>query len=224
MLMATAPASSATEDPITGADNPVDTQPIVATYHGEEIVLTDGWPQNAVACTEVAIGDVRCYDSVEEELKDLADESLGHAAAAKNKGMRIPGALDTKDFSPEPLRNASAPSTKSDDSADGSVGTMAISDCYYGYACLFDYTSFGGRMLKWSADGTKTLDNWNFRDQAGSGCNNRSGTGNGTHISDWRTGLDPELYVPMGYCANFGNEDYVYGGNWNNKADAITFH
>jgi hypothetical protein len=219
--MASAPASNAAEDPITGADNAVDTQPIVATYHGEEIVLADGWPQNATTCTEVAVGDVRCYDSVEEELKDLADESLGHAAAAKNQGMKVPGALDTKGLSPKPLHDVSAPSASV---KDDSVGTAAISDCYYGYACLFDYVSYSGKILKWSADGTKTLDGWDFRDKAGSGCNNRSGTGNGAHVSDWRAGWDPELLMPMGGCYNFSNQDYFYGGSWNNKADAITLH
>jgi hypothetical protein len=92
MLLTAAPASSAAEDPDTGADSPVVSAPVIATYHGESINLSEGWPQNAVTCTEVAIDDVRCYDSVEEELADLADESLGHAVAAQSEGMKVPGA------------------------------------------------------------------------------------------------------------------------------------
>jgi hypothetical protein len=102
--------------------------------------------------------------------------------------MKVPGALDTKGLSPKPLRDVSAPSASV---KDDSVGTAAISDCYYGYACLFDYVSYSGKILKWSADGTKTLDSWDFRDKVGSGCNNRSGTGNGAHVSDWRADWDP---------------------------------
>jgi hypothetical protein len=30
--------------------------------------------------------------------------------------------------------------------------------------------------------------------------------------------------MPMGGCYNFSNQDYFYGGSWNNKADAITLH
>lgn len=211
VLAVAAPTASAAEDPATGADNPTPSTTVTATYHGATIDLGDGWG-GAVICTEVAADDVRCYDSETDELQDLADESPGHAVAASEQGLVVPGALDTSKISAQ--------------SVDGSTGTYSttgtesISDCYYGYACLYDYTTYSGRILRWSASGTKTLSDWSFRDQAGSGCNNRV-TG-GAHISDWRFGPDPELYMRVGYCNNFASAEYVYGGDWNNKADSFT--
>ncbi|MEU2766465.1 MULTISPECIES: peptidase inhibitor family I36 protein [Streptomyces] len=220
MLVAAAPTSSAVEDPATGADQPPAAERTFATYNGSTIDLADGW-QGATTCTEVAVGDVRCYDSVEAELKDLADESLGHAAAAKGQGIEVPDAIDTRGFEAEPLRVPSADSIVGTERLGSSVGTQAINDCIFGYACVYDTTTWGGRMLKWSASGTKNLSTWDFRDKAGSGCNNRQL--GGFRLDDWRTGLpDPSLYVGLDRCVNFAKVSYTYGGNWNNKADAVT--
>ncbi|MEU3219584.1 hypothetical protein [Streptomyces sp. NPDC006971] len=179
---------------------------VVATYHGQQIDLGSGWGGAAI-CTEVAANDVRCYDNETEEMQDLADESLGHAVAASEQGLVVPGALDTSKTSAHSL--------------NGTIGTKSIAECTYGYACLYDTTTYSGRILRWSATGKKNLSDWTFRDMAGSGCNNR--VNGGARIDDWRTGMpDPSLYMAVGGCYDFASVDYVYGGNWNNKADAIT--
>lgn len=216
LAIATAPANAA-EDPVTGADNPVPTTAVIATHNGKQIDLADGW-DGATICTEVAVDDVRCYDDETDELLDLADESPGHAAAARAEGLAIPGALATSDASMRSMR-----SIRPAQSADGTVGTQAIGDCTYGYSCLFNTTTYGGRILRFLSAGTRNLDAYSpsFRDMAGSGCNNRQS--GGTHVTDFRTGLpDPELYISTGNCTNFASADYQYGGDWNNKADSIT--
>ncbi|MFI1314877.1 hypothetical protein ACH4TS_32790 [Streptomyces albidoflavus] len=88
MTLLAAPTSWA-EGP-DGEDNPAETSPVLATYNGELIDLGEGWG-SAEICTEVAEGDVRCYDNAEEEVEDLADESLGHAVQAEQRGMEVEG-------------------------------------------------------------------------------------------------------------------------------------
>ncbi|MFJ7423958.1 peptidase inhibitor family I36 protein [Streptomyces uncialis] len=100
------------------------------------------------------------------------------------------------------------------------AGPTAIADCIYGWVCLFEHSNYSGRMLKWSAGGTKKLGDWNFRDEASSGCvNRRIG---GALVYDSRTALpDPYMALGNGYCYKFPSASYPTGGNWNDKADYV---
>lgn len=100
------------------------------------------------------------------------------------------------------------------------AGPNAIADCIYGWVCLFEHSNYSGRMLKWSAGGTKKLGDWNFRDEASSGCvNRRIG---GALVYDSRTALpDPYMALGNGYCYKFPSASYPTGGNWNDRADYV---
>ncbi|WP_158634751.1 peptidase inhibitor family I36 protein [Streptomyces sp. NP10] len=194
-------------------------QVVTATYKGQIINLREGW-QGAQICTEVAAGDMRCYDTVEEELRDLADESAGHALAAEAAGIKVQGALSTQGMKQRTLVESTPIEATPASTQAGSVGTMAIRDCPYGYGCIWDSTTYTGRMLKFVSGG-KNLGDYKFRDKAGSICNNKSI--GGVVLTDWRTGLpDPSFHQPVGKCSGLHNTDYTYGGNWNNKADHLS--
>ncbi len=208
-------ASDEPDDPAQSVE-----QVVTATYNGQTIVLGEDW-QGAQICTEVAEGDMRCYDTVEDEQRDLADESLGHALAAKAAGLKVPGALSTKGMKQRQLVEKSPTAAGAPTSVQaGSIGTKAIADCPFGYGCVFDSTSYSGRMLRFVSGG-KNLGSHKFRDKTGSICNNKSI--GGVKLTDWRTGLpDPDYYQPTGTCGKLNNVDYPYGGDWNNKADHLS--
>ncbi|MGW0828385.1 peptidase inhibitor family I36 protein [Streptomyces sp. NPDC002845] len=167
-------------------------EPVIATYNGRQINLADGW-HGAQACTEVPSGEVYCYDSVQE-----ADEALPRIDPAGEK-----------------LRAARA-----DVAPKVDVGILAFSDCAFPYVCLWENGNGGGRRLQWSADGTKQLADWNFRDKASSGCVNR--VSEGALVYDARTGLpDPYMALANRYCYNFINASYPTGGSFNDKADYL---
>ncbi|MFJ8255632.1 hypothetical protein [Streptomyces sp. NPDC094466] len=207
-------ASDEPDDPAQSAG-----QVVTATYNGRTIMLGEDW-QGAQICTEVAVGDMRCYDTAEDEQRDLADESIGHALAAEAAGLKVPGALSTKGMKQRTLVESSPTVAAASARVQaGSVGTKAIGDCAFGYGCVFDSTSYTGRMLSFVSGG-KNLGSHGFRDQAGSICNNKS-TG-GVQLTDWRTGLpDPMFFQPVGQCSRLHLTDYTYGGNWNNRADHL---
>lgn len=206
VIAGTAPALSApTADPIpeVGVLTPEaeaalyaeleKSEPVIATYNGREINLANGW-QGAQACTEVPSGEVYCYDSTEE-----ADE-----------------ALPLIDPAGEKLRAAQA-----DAAAKTDAGILAFDDCLYPYVCLFENGNGGDRGLQWSADGTKQLADWDFRDKASSGCVNRL-TG-GALVYDARTGLpDPYMTLANHFCVNFITAGYPGGGSFNDKADYLS--
>ncbi|MEJ8659026.1 peptidase inhibitor family I36 protein [Streptomyces sp. MS1.AVA.4] len=186
------------------------TKPVVATYEGKKIDLAKGWG-GAEVCTEVAVDDVRCYDTVAESNKALAKIDAGHAALAKNSA-----AADSR---------AAAPETLGARAAASAVSTRAASDCPSGYVCVwehYDYnTKRAGRLLKWSANGHKELSDWGFRDQASSACITRPQ--GGADLNDHRTGMpDPYLVLASKSCYNnFSKYEYTYGGNWNDRVDSI---
>ncbi|MEU5977898.1 peptidase inhibitor family I36 protein [Streptomyces sp. NPDC047315] len=168
-------------------------QPVVATYEGRQINLAEGW-QGAQACTEVPSGKVYCFDTAEEADRALAVVAPAAAAEAK--------------------RNA-APA-----GARGALGTMAPSDCAYGYLCLWEHSDYTGRRLQWSASGTKQLSDWDFRDKASAGCAYR--VSGGGLVYDARTALpDPFMALANGNCYKFSTASYPTGGNWNDKADYV---
>jgi hypothetical protein len=104
----------------------------------------------------------------------------------------------------------------------GTIGTRASSDCAYRWVCLWQDAAYTGRILRWSAPGTKNLGDWNFRDKASSACNNKAI--GGAELDDLRTGLpDPMMFVGVGSCVkDFSKVDYPYGGSWNDKADKLS--
>ncbi|MEW1638822.1 peptidase inhibitor family I36 protein [Streptomyces sp. NPDC093801] len=93
--------------------------------------------------------------------------------------------------------------------------------CGFGWTCLWQDAGWYGRKLQWSADGSKNLGDWSFRDKASSTCNNDEIGGMGLY--DWRTGMpDPEIITALGYCLkNLHVYGYPYGGNWGDKADEL---
>ncbi|MFF3096165.1 peptidase inhibitor family I36 protein [Streptomyces cyaneofuscatus] len=200
------------DDPNEGVEREV-----TATYNGRTIDLGEDW-ESAQICTEVAEGDMRCYDTAEDEQRDLADESLGHALAAEAAGLKVPGALSAKGMKHRTLREyPSGAAGASSNGPAGEIGVLAIADCPFGYGCLFDSTSYSGRILRF-ASGGKNLADYKFRDKAGSVCNNKARYG--VELKDFRTGLpDPMYFQGVGYCSRLHLSDYAYGGNWNNKAD-----
>ncbi|MFE3940545.1 peptidase inhibitor family I36 protein [Streptomyces sp. NPDC059118] len=193
---------------------------MTATYNGQTIDLGEGW-QGAAICTEVAAGDVRCYDTPEEEQLDLADESLGHALEAEAVGLKVPNALSTKGAKQRTLTEVPRGAAGAlADVQDVSVGIQSIEQCTYGFACVYDATNYTGRILKF-ASGGKNLADWDFRDKTGSACNNKSS--GGMDFTDFRTGLpDPHAYTALGTCNKMTDVDYPYGGDWNNKADHVS--
>ncbi|MGY3681536.1 peptidase inhibitor family I36 protein [Streptomyces sp. TE33382] len=215
LAASTAFAAEEPDDPANGVERQV-----AATYNGRTIILGEGW-QGAAICTEVAEGDMRCYDTAEDEQRDLPDESLGHALAAEAAGLNVPNALSTEGLKPPALTEI-APD-KANSSANGpatGVGIQALADCTGGYACVFDNTDYTGRILKFIS-GAKNLGDYDFRDKSGSACNNKNS--GGFEVTDFRTGLpDPLTYVPLTRCVRFNTVEYTYGGDWNNKADRIS--
>ncbi|MFE3129595.1 peptidase inhibitor family I36 protein [Streptomyces hydrogenans] len=165
-------------------------KPVIATYKGKKIDLSKGW-QGAQACSEIPSGEVYCYDTPEQ-----ADRALA---------AMLPAATDARSG------DTSAKIT-------GELSPTAISDCAYGWVCLWEHSNYTGRRLQWSAGGTKQLSDWDFRDQASSGCVNRNM--GGALVYDARTAL-PDPYMALGNpgCYNFATASYPTGGTWNDKAD-----
>jgi hypothetical protein len=56
-------------------------EPVLASYHGQWLNLAESWG-GAQVCADVAIGDVRCYDSDVEADRDLSGGDVGTAALA----------------------------------------------------------------------------------------------------------------------------------------------
>jgi hypothetical protein len=102
------------------------------------------------------------------------------------------------------------------------VGTRSAYACPLGWACLWEHANYRGRRLQWRNKGRKELSEWKFRDQASSAYNNRRLYG--FVLEDSRRGLpNPKMYIGVNHpISDFTKQRYLYGGNWNDKVDAVT--
>lgn len=102
------------------------------------------------------------------------------------------------------------------------AGTRSAHTCPFGFACLWQHTNYRGRRLQWRDKGRKLLSDWKFRDQASSAYNNRRQFG--FVLEDFRARV-PNPKIPIGTglaLPDLTKVRYLYGGNWNNKVDAVT--
>ncbi|MEU3776317.1 peptidase inhibitor family I36 protein [Streptomyces sp. NPDC032472] len=209
-LIATPAASAATTPlpaaPVSGTLSPAAEQqmlseiatskPVIATYKGKQINLAQNW-EGARVCAEVSDGSVECFDSQGEADAALVNENASVARRESAVRKALGGTA------------AQAPAS-----------TSAIGDCGFGWICVWEHSDYSGRRLQWNAKGTKNLSNWGFRDQASSGCVNRYQYG--ASLVDFRDfQLDPEMLMGAGSCYDFTKASYVWGGTWNDKADAV---
>lgn len=86
---------------------------------------------------------------------------------------------------------------------------QAASDCPSGWFCIFDYTGYGGRMLKFQNGGD--LDQYGFRDHASSYVNN---TRFSVRLTDYHWYGDDHLTVAAGARSS----DM---GGWSNRVDRV---
>lgn len=102
------------------------------------------------------------------------------------------------------------------------MGVRSARSCPFRYACIWDHVGYQGRRLQWQDKGRKLLSKWNFRDRASSAYNNRQLYG--FILEDFRTGLpNPKMHVGVNHkIPDFTKQRYLYGGNWNDKVDAVT--
>ncbi|WEV27724.1 peptidase inhibitor family I36 protein [Streptomyces sp. 71268] len=168
-------------------------------YKGEAIDPASADLGGAQVCAEVSEdGTMQCFDTPEESNEYLArhaptEEARRGAATA-------------------------APATRA-----------RYDSCPNNWVCLWQHADYQGRRLQWpwyKTAKTRHLDQYSpsFRDKASSAYINR--VQRGITLYDFRTGLpDPKLMLASGYSLwpNFKKYSYTYGGNWNDKADAIKF-
>ncbi|MFE1444421.1 peptidase inhibitor family I36 protein [Streptomyces sp. NPDC058739] len=178
-------------------------------YQGELIDPAGDW-EGAAICAEVnENGTMQCFDSEIEANNRLA--AIAPTAEAREGAA---AALAKK---------------TSWKSTVNSSGALAYDDCPNGWVCLWQDSNFTGRRLQWptyETAKTRHLDQYSpsFRDKASSAAVMRSQRG--VTLYDFRSGLpDPRLILTSGWTLwpNFKDYDYTYGGNWNDKADAIKF-
>ncbi|MEE1797788.1 hypothetical protein PUR57_03695 [Streptomyces sp. JV176] len=211
------PAPRATEN--TGSEDAADRArtakarkgPIMATYKGKKFDMADGWG-DAKVCSEYPDLTVKCFATDAEAQADIA-------AYAKKDPRALPKAPKGRSAKIQPAAPASMASTAS---GDGAVPLAA--SCAFGWTCLGEHQNLGGRKLQWSANGTKTLATWGFRDEATSTCNNDETGGMG--IVDYRTNWpDPELITILGTCVTSLHEEsypaWLGAGTWNDRADEL---
>ncbi|WP_043264122.1 peptidase inhibitor family I36 protein [Streptomyces sp. CT34] len=166
-------------------------------YHGKKIDSSSDDLGGAQVCAEVSEdGTMECFDSSQEANSYLARQ---------------------------------APSEQARQGARAAATTYKYEDCPSSWVCLWQDANFSGRRLQWPTypqAKTRHLDQYSpsFRDKASSAYVNRPQRG--VTLYDFRTGMpDPHLYLGAGYTMypNFKKISYAYGGNWNDKADAIKF-
>ncbi|MFH8796044.1 peptidase inhibitor family I36 protein [Streptomyces sp. NPDC017941] len=122
-----------------------------------------------------------------------------------------------------------APTEASRRGAAEAATARRYQDCPSDWVCLWQHADYKGRRLQWPtypSAKTRHLDQYSpsFRDKASSAYVNRMQRG--VTLYDFRTARpDPKLILASGRTlwSNFKNYDYAYGGNWNDKADAIKF-
>jgi hypothetical protein len=165
-------------------------------YQGEKVDPASDW-NGAEICVEVSEdGTMQCFDNNTEANKYLA---------------------------------AHAPTAAARTGAKQALKNRKYQDCPSSYVCLWQDSNYTGRRLQWPTypeAKTRHLDQYSpsFRDKATSAFVNRPQRG--VELYDFRSGMpDPHLFLGAGYSlySNFKNIDYTYGGNWNDKADAIKF-
>lgn len=183
-------------------------------YKGEKVDPASDW-EGADICAEVSEdGTMQCFDSDEEANTFLAAHAPTAETRAGAKQALVAGAAEPAEVTLVPAEQ---------------VTILKYQDCPSGWVCLWQDANYSGRRLQWPTyDTAKTrhLDQYSpsFRDKASSAYVNRPQRG--VELYDFRTGLpDPHLFLGAGYSLypNFKNISYVYGGNWNDKADAIKF-
>ncbi|WP_409239929.1 peptidase inhibitor family I36 protein [Streptomyces sp. PA5.6] len=176
-------------------------------YHGEKIDSRSDDLGGAQVCAEVSQdGTMECFDDQAEADAYLAE----HAPTAQAR------------------EGAAAQSAPKAAPAAAALRSSWL-DCPKSWVCLWQDADFKGRRLQWPTyDTAKTrhLDQYSpsFRDKASSAYVNRPQRG--VELYDFRTGMpDPHLFLGAGYTRypNFTKISYAYGGNWNDKADAIKF-
>ncbi|ATL28489.1 peptidase inhibitor family I36 protein [Streptomyces formicae] len=175
-------------------------------YHGEKIDSRSNDLGGAQVCAEVSQdGTMECFDDQEEANAFLAERA---PTPESREGAAVQAA-------PKAARAAALRS--------------GYQDCPKSWVCLWQDKDFKGRRLQWPTyDTAKTrhLDQYSpsFRDKASSAYVNRPQRG--VELYDFRTGMpDPHLFLGAGYTRypDFTKISYAYGGNWNDKADAIKF-
>ncbi|GHF91983.1 peptidase inhibitor family I36 protein [Streptomyces filamentosus] len=198
----TSSAADATLVPETGFATPeqekrlqeelAQSKPVIATYKGRKINLSDGW-QGAQACSELQDGSVQCYATTQE-----ADQAAAKLAATQQ------GSSASRSLAKEATI----------------FGPTAATDCAYGWVCFWEHSDYTGRRLQWSAKGTKNFGDWGFRDQASAACVKRDMQG--VLAYDARTlQMDPFMALGNLGCYKFPNASYPGGGTWNDKVDYI---
>ncbi|MFE9659157.1 peptidase inhibitor family I36 protein [Streptomyces sp. NPDC005955] len=179
------------------------THPASVYYQGALVPDNVDIPDAAQVCAEVGVdATMHCFDTDAQANAYLAQHAPTQAAR-EGAAQAAAGA--------------------------GNVGTNAYSDCPSTWVCLWEHADFTGRRLQWPTyDTAKTrhLDRYkpSFRDKTSSAFVNRPQRG--VWLYDIRSGLpDPHLILASGWSlySNFKDYDYPYGGNWNDKADAIKF-
>ncbi|MFH9426064.1 peptidase inhibitor family I36 protein [Streptomyces sp. NPDC017529] len=166
-------------------------------YHGKKIDSTSDDLGGAQLCAEVSEdGTMECFDNQQE-----ANAYLGRHAPTEEARLGAKSAAVLRSYN----------------------------DCPKNWVCLWQDANYKGRRLQWptyASSKTRHLDQYSpsFRDKASSAYVNRPQRG--VELYDFRTGMpDPHLFLGAGYSAypNFKKISYAYGGNWNDKADAIKF-
>ncbi len=209
------PAPSATENagPADAADRARDAKarkgPVIASYKGKKFDLANGWG-TAKVCSEYPDLTVKCFDTDAQAQADMA-------AHAKKDPRALPKAPKGRSAMIKPT----APAAKT--SMASSYAAAAGMACSYGWTCIGEHQDMGGRKLQWSADGTKTLGQYDFRDEATSTCNNDEI--GGMTLVDYRDNMvDPENITGLGTCDTSLHDDDYPGlgtGDWNDRADAV---
>lgn len=199
---------------------------MIALHKGKSIDLAKGWG-TATVCTEYADLTVRCFDTDDQAEADLAKFKAEHPKTVKvapagrgDMKKNSQGKMETVPTAPVP---ASSAPTASAATLPGSV-KAASPGCSWGFTCVYEHLDYIGRKLQWDLDGTKTLGQYGFRDQAASVANNDEI--GGMTLIDYRDNMvDPTLRICLG-CAygDLRKQDYPgWGtGDWNDRADALT--
>lgn len=177
-------------------------------HNGVRIDPASGWG-GAEVCAEVSEdGTMQCFDD-----NAAANEYLASHAPTPSSRAGAARALTARTAA----------------STNGDMSVRKQEDCPNSWVCLWQDSNYTGRRLQWPTyDTAKTrhLDQYSpsFRDKTTSAAVNRRQRG--VTLYDFRTASpDPQLVLGAGFSlyGDFRNYGYVYGGNWNDKVDAIKF-
>lgn len=127
------------------------------------------------------------------------------------------------EFAVDDVRCYENESELAEDAPEASLmGVRSAYTCPFRYACVWDHVGHQGRRLQWQDRGRKQLSEWKFRDRVSSAYNNRQLYG--FVLEDFRKGLPhPKKVIGVTeHLPDLTKVRYPYGGNWNDKADAVT--